>query len=417
MPRGRPKGSKSQKSIELIEAAKEILREIQPATVRAVCYRLFVAELIPDMSAKSTGRVSKLLVWAREHDEIPWHWIVDEQRRSQRAPQWSNPEEFVDSVKDQYRKDRWEHQENYIEVWSEKGTVGGTVWPVLREYGVTFRVMKGFGSATVLHSVAELSRGRPMIALYVGDYDPSGMCMSERDIPKRLEKYNGRVDLRRIALVRDDCDDLPDFDADDKEDDTRYQWFVENYGEQCWELDAMSPVDLRERVREEIEALIDWDAWEQDGLAEDAECETIDRVLGNWQDMVNGRNTNENNAVELSETSVDLFPYQHQPVSGKDRGACQELVSLATLRQDAFRVATKLDRKGEQLELFRQYLPRGLSTETLSALAQLTAGEPNLWALSCLWSYQQGPLNQRPGYDSLFSPDRDLTRVVLMSDV
>jgi len=40
---------KSRASIELIAAAAEILREIQPATVRAVCCRLFVAGLIPSM--------------------------------------------------------------------------------------------------------------------------------------------------------------------------------------------------------------------------------------------------------------------------------------------------------------------------------------------------------------------------------
>ena len=38
-----------------------------------------------------------------------------------------------------------------IEVWSEKGTVRGTLQPVLREFGVTFRVMHGYSSATTLH--------------------------------------------------------------------------------------------------------------------------------------------------------------------------------------------------------------------------------------------------------------------------
>ena len=40
---------KAQKSLELIDAAREILEEIQPASVRAVCYRLFVAGLIANM--------------------------------------------------------------------------------------------------------------------------------------------------------------------------------------------------------------------------------------------------------------------------------------------------------------------------------------------------------------------------------
>jgi hypothetical protein len=67
MSRGR-----SQRSKDLIEAAHAILSEIQPATVRAVCYRLFVARLIPSMAKTETNKVSRLLTLAREDDEIPW---------------------------------------------------------------------------------------------------------------------------------------------------------------------------------------------------------------------------------------------------------------------------------------------------------------------------------------------------------
>ena len=53
MPRG-----KSRRSWELIGASYRILEEIHPATVRAVCYRLFTMGFIPDMSKNSTNRVS-----------------------------------------------------------------------------------------------------------------------------------------------------------------------------------------------------------------------------------------------------------------------------------------------------------------------------------------------------------------------
>jgi len=38
---------KSQASKRLIEASHQILKEIQPASVRAVCYRLFTMGIIP----------------------------------------------------------------------------------------------------------------------------------------------------------------------------------------------------------------------------------------------------------------------------------------------------------------------------------------------------------------------------------
>jgi hypothetical protein len=93
------------------------------------------------------------------------------------------------------------------------------------------------------YSETSLKKGRgPLIVLYVGDYDPSGMFMSECDLPDRLEKYDGgHVELRRVALKREQTEDLASFPASDKKGDKRYKWFVRNFGAQCWELDAMDP--------------------------------------------------------------------------------------------------------------------------------------------------------------------------------
>ncbi len=45
---------KSAKTVERVTAIINILAEIQPATVRAVCYRLFIMGLIPSMSKAHT---------------------------------------------------------------------------------------------------------------------------------------------------------------------------------------------------------------------------------------------------------------------------------------------------------------------------------------------------------------------------
>ena len=155
MPRG-----KAASSLQLIDACYTILEEIQPATVRAVCYRLFVGGDIASMAKTCTNRVSSQLTYAREEGLIPWEWVVDETREAERVPAWTDPEAYVDVVKRSYRRDRWAQQPRRVEVWSEKGTVRGTLAPVLNEYGVTFRVMHGFASATSLNQVAEESAER-----------------------------------------------------------------------------------------------------------------------------------------------------------------------------------------------------------------------------------------------------------------
>lgn len=284
----RPGRGKAQRSLELIGAATDILQEIRPASVRAVCYQLFNAKLIPDMGKLSTGKVSKQLVYARENGLIPWSWIVDETRQVEGHAVWNSLESRIDMVVQYYRRNNWQEQPNRVEVWSEKGTVRGTVWPVLEKYGVAFRVLHGFGSATVLTSVAQRSNwsSKPMIALYVGDWDPSKLYMSQEDIPNRIARYNGKLTVQRIALIADDVAPdtaLPHFPADTKTGDSRYRWFAARYGNKCWELDAMSPVALRERVDSAIADLIDFDAWEHAAKIERAEIESMQEFGNHWK--------------------------------------------------------------------------------------------------------------------------------------
>lgn len=282
----------ARKTIELREHCYTILEEIQPATVRAVCYRLFVAKVIPNMSTNSTAKISRILTRAREDQVIPWTWIVDETRELEQVPQWSNPLAYTEVVQRSYRRDRWESQPRRVEVWSEKGTMRGTLRPVLDAYGVGFRVMHGFSSATAMMEIAAATKDdvTPRLALYLGDWDPSGMHMSEVDIPARLTKYGARVDVVRVALTSGDLErpDLIDtaFPALDKRKDPRYRWFVANVGSRCWELDALSPVVVRDRIERAILKTIDRETWHRHDRVERAELASLDDMLAGWARMV-----------------------------------------------------------------------------------------------------------------------------------
>ena len=281
---------KSRTSLDLIAASHEILAAIQPATVRAVCYQLFTRGVIANMGQNEAGKVSKQLVYARESGIIPWEWIVDETRAAERPGTWDNPDQIIRSAVVNYRRDYWQDQTVRVEVWSEKGTVRGTLAPVLRELGVTFRVMHGFGSATTVNEIAEISNesDKPLIALYVGDFDPSGLFMSEADLPRRLERYGGKVHLQRIALLPEDTADLPSFDAVTKVGDSRHRWFVENYGTRCWELDAMPPPELRARVEQEIRSYIEPELWDRAIEVEGVETASMREFFETWREIRTG---------------------------------------------------------------------------------------------------------------------------------
>src|SRR6516164_10596024 len=189
---GSKKGrGRAQKSIDLIEGMYAAAESAQPITGRGIGYKLFTAGLIPSMARSEMARVYRLLKEARERDLISWDWIVDETRSIERVSTWANPAAYARAVARSYRRDFWDQQSVRCEVWSEKGTVRGVLAPVLDEYAVGFRVMHGFSSATSVYDVSQDDDGRELIALYVGDFDPSGLFMSEEDLPTRLAKYDG----------------------------------------------------------------------------------------------------------------------------------------------------------------------------------------------------------------------------------
>jgi len=280
----------AKQSDRLIVAAHRILADIHPASVRAVCYKLFTEELLSSMSKNETNKVSRLLTWAREWRIIPWDWIVDETRKAERPGTWKDSAAFAQVALYSFRRDHWQYQKVHVEVWSEKGTVRGTVSPVLQDLGVTFRVFHGYGSATSVHDVAQASNeiDKPFVALYVGDWDPSGLHMSEVDLPERVENYDGEITVKRIALVEEDLDgDLPSFPLNSKLADPRLNWFLKTsasrHGPRCWELDALDPRALRRRVEEAVLEYIDKAAWERCALAEGAEQESLKVALSNWE--------------------------------------------------------------------------------------------------------------------------------------
>jgi len=270
---------KSKQTLALIGECYKILEDLQPTTVRGVCYQLFIRELIPRMIKKETNKISKLLRGAREDGLIPWEWLVDETRAPETVSQWLDPADYADCFVTGYRKNFWQYQPERLEVWSEKGTIRGVLGPILDKYAVTLRVNHGYVSSTSAHDIALQNFGSiPLIALYSGDWDPSGLDMSE-DLPRRIERYGGNVEVIRIALTEADTrSGLPPFLAETKILDPRHKWFVQNYGETCWELDALPADRLRARLEGHILAHLDKVAWDRCKIAEAAERDSIAEV-------------------------------------------------------------------------------------------------------------------------------------------
>jgi hypothetical protein len=120
---GEPKKGRgrAKRSIDLIDAMFAIVEAAQPITGRGVGYKLFVQKLIESMSRRDMKTVYRLLKEAREEGTIPWEWIVDETRELEKPAAWDNPDAFVHTLGNSYRREFWNRQPVRVEVWSEKG--------------------------------------------------------------------------------------------------------------------------------------------------------------------------------------------------------------------------------------------------------------------------------------------------------
>jgi hypothetical protein len=265
---------------------------------------LFNRKLIPSMETKHVAAVGRQLGDAREAGIIPWSWIVDPTREVELPPTWDNPEAFADYVRSVYGRNKWAAQPRSSQLWSEKSTVAGILQPVINRFEIPFLSVHGWASKTAVRQLAVQSaeRPQPIVILYVGDFDPSGMRMSNEDIPGRLRRY--RADIRergaevrgpmpeiiRVALTQQDLRGLgrSTFPASAKgptrtgRGDPNYPWFVQQHGQTCAEIDALDPRVLRQRVTGAIMARVEPVAWNRYCEAEQAERESIIGITSTW---------------------------------------------------------------------------------------------------------------------------------------
>jgi len=102
------------------------------------------------------------------------------------------------------------------------------------------------------------------------------------------------VHVLRLALTLDQIRThrLPSFAADTKAKDPRHRWYLAQQpllgaspaeGGRCWELDALSPVVLRQVVDTAILSRIDTTSWDRYAAVEHVERASLKLTLGNWK--------------------------------------------------------------------------------------------------------------------------------------
>lgn len=284
------------KTRKVIEQANQVIAEYEARgfklTVRQLYYQ-FVARDWLKNTPQNYERLASIVDDARKAGMIDWSAIIDRTRFLRRIPDYADPQAFLESVKHQYAEDIWRDQDYYPEVWIEKDALLGVIEDVCNELRIPYFACRGYPSSSELYRAAKRLRrkrdkGKWPIVFYLGDHDPSGLHMGVNNAPDLIATF-GRtndIDVKMIALTRDQIDEHNPPPNYAKESDARYNWYTFTTGlEECWELDALDPGVIDALIRSNFDEIVDREKFDARLADEQANRDILFGAIDNYPDV------------------------------------------------------------------------------------------------------------------------------------
>ena len=244
-----------QKSLDLIELVNQVVEEYQAQgyelTLRQAYYQLVARGYIPN-NERSYKNIGSLINDGRLAGLIDWHSITDRTRNLRSNGHWDNPADVIASARYSYLLDKWEGQPNYVEVWVEKDALVDIVGQACRPLDTPYFSCRGYTSQSEMWSAAQRFIENRII-IHLGDHDPSGIDMT-RDIQERLWLFGADVEVKRVALTMNQIDTYNPPPNPAKLSDSRCGKYIEQYGDESWELDALEPQVITDLITNEVTA-------------------------------------------------------------------------------------------------------------------------------------------------------------------
>ena len=249
-----------QKSLDLIELVNQVVDEYSAQgyelTLRQVYYQLVARGYIPN-NERSYKNVGSLINDGRLAGLIDWHSVTDRTRNLRKAGHWENPADVIASARYSYNLDKWKGQPNYVEVWVEKDALVDIVGQACDPLDTPYFSCRGYTSQSEMWSAAQRfirqDDREKRIIIHLGDHDPSGIDMT-RDIQERLWLFGADVEVKRVALTMNQIDTYNPPPNPAKLSDSRCGKYIEQYGDESWELDALEPQVITDLITSEVTA-------------------------------------------------------------------------------------------------------------------------------------------------------------------
>lgn len=281
-------------SLAIIETANTICRDYRDQgynlTLRQVYYQFVARDLLPN-SQKSYKRLGSIINDARLAGLMDWAFIQDRTRDVEGAfGGFNSPAEFMATYADYYSEPIWRGQDFRPEVWVEKDALKDVVGQACGDTRTPYFSCRGYVSQSEMYDAAKRfqrrrRQGHTPVVIHLGDHDPSGIDMT-RDIQDRLSLMSlGWVEVRRIALNMDQVEQYDPPPNPAKLTDSRGTAYVEEYGDNSWELDALEPRVLTALIQEELETVIDRETMDAALAEEQEKRERLVLLADRWDDL------------------------------------------------------------------------------------------------------------------------------------
>jgi hypothetical protein len=172
-----------------------------PMTVRQMFYALVTRGVVPK-EERDYDRVAYHLLTMRRVGVLSYDWIADNTRWVRKPRTYGSLQAFLEKSQELYRKAVWDDIEERVEIWIEKDALAGVVIEITDAWDVPLLVMRGFPSETFIYTAAEAinESEKKTWVYYFGDYDPSGVKISD-SIAAKLLQWSDLAIFRRVAVI------------------------------------------------------------------------------------------------------------------------------------------------------------------------------------------------------------------------
>lgn len=283
----------SSSRLEVIRKANEIIEEYTrqgyELTLRQLYYQFVSRDYIKN-NLREYKNLGDAINDGRLAGLIDWDSISDRTRNLKGINHWNHPSEILEAVAEQFAIDKWKDQEAHVEVWVEKDALIGVIERVANRYDVSYFSCRGYTSQSELWAAGmrlknKIDEGKTPIVLHLGDHDPSGIDMT-RDIADRLKLFCGeRIEVKRLALNRDQVDQYDPPPNFAKITDSRANAYISEHGDKSWELDALEPSVIEEIIGEVILKYRSQYVWDDSFAVEARHKEKLALVAKHWEKL------------------------------------------------------------------------------------------------------------------------------------